>query len=122
MNALCGKVSLNMGNLGVVSWDSADKTNTACLSYSWTYTSGSTSTAMRCYYCSGKASGGSATANMVYFDAFVSPVTATRKVSNFDIMTNEPDGTARIVFAALETDTLLAVKAVSACTGPTTLK
>jgi hypothetical protein len=122
LNTLCGKVSENMGNLGVVHWDSANKATTTCLSYSWTYDPTSTAVAMRCYYCSGKASGGSATANMVYFDAFVSPVTVSRKVSNFDIMTVDNAGAAKIVFAALLTDTLLTVKAVTACTGPTSLK
>lgn len=37
-------------------------------------------------------------------------------------MTVDNAGAARVVFAALTTNTLLAVKAVTACTGPTSLK
>lgn len=107
-----------MGSLGVVSADSAAKDTTTCLSHSWTYAT--TSTAMRCYYCNGKV-GGSATANSMFFDAFTAPVRVSRKVADMSVMTMEPDATMRLVLPATETNSLLAVAAVTACGGPTSL-
>jgi hypothetical protein len=107
-----------MGSLGVVSADSAAKDTTTCLSHSWTYAS--SSTAMRCYYCNGKV-GGSATDNNIFFDAFTAPVRVSRKVADFSIMTSEPDATLRLVLPTTETNSLLAVAAVTACGGPTSL-
>jgi hypothetical protein len=107
-----------MGSLGVVSADSAAKDTTTCLSHSWTYAT--TSTAMRCYYCNGKV-GGSATANSMFFDAFTAPVRVSRKVADMSVLTMEPDATMRLVLPATETNSLLAVAAVTACGGPTSL-
>lgn len=113
-----------MGSLGDVGTDSAAIATTgACLSYSWDYSvtaSGvTTTTAQRCYFCNGKASG-SNVASDVFFSAFVSPVYQGLKVTG---IVGAVAGSAAVSVTSYfdsdaTTNTALNTQKVGGCSGP----
>lgn len=76
---VCG-LSSTVGVNGAPHWDSAKADTTKCLSYSWTFGTGGTARANRCYYCTDKDATDAGKLNL---PAFKSPVTDDKTVTGW---------------------------------------